>query len=226
MIKKIISSIPIEIVAVLLIIAVPVLGVTVFSEKVSKNFTNRLAQSSPSPSLVENPSPGTLSTPSPETLGLKLYSPLPSPTYTSGVNTIENPATYRILTLPELGNMNGANTELIIAVKSAYSIFLRTPNLIYLNPTEQINLFKSIAEAEIKKGLDEKKQELQNQIEWYEQNMPTSQPLLYYNYTPSNSAYQKCVDEKVAVINNNPYLSESNRLAQVEKAKQDCANQN
>lgn len=224
MIKKIISTIPIEVIAILLIIAVPAIGVTVLSNKVSKNFTNNVAQSSSTPSPVENPPLSTAPTSSPETLGLKLYSP--PPTYTSEVNTIESPTTYRILTLPELGNMNGANSELIVAVQSAYSIFLRTPNLIYLNPSEQINLFKSIAEAEIKRGLDEKKQELQNQIEWYEQNTPTYQPLQYYNNTPSNSEYQKCVDEKVAVINNNPYLSESNRLAQVEKAKQDCANQN
>ena len=222
--KKIISFIPIEIVAVLLIIAVPVIGVTVLSNKVSKNFTNP-AQSSPNPPPVENPSLSTLPTPSPETLGLKLYPPLPSPTSTSGVKTIENPVTYRILTLPELVNMNGANSEGIIAAQSAYNIFLQTPNLIYLTPAEQINLFKPILEAEIQKGLDKRKQELQNQIEWYEQNMPTSQPLQYYNNTPSNSAYQKCVDEKVASINNNPYLSESIRLSRIEKAKQDCANQ-
>ena len=38
MINKIISFIPIEIVAVLLIIAVPAIGITVLSNKVSKNF--------------------------------------------------------------------------------------------------------------------------------------------------------------------------------------------
>lgn len=223
--KKIITFVPIEIVVLLLIIAIPAIGLTVLSNKVSKNFT-KTTQSSPSSTPVANPTASTSFTPSPEILGLKLYSPLPSPTYTSEANTIENPVTYRILTLTELVNMNGANSEAIIAAQSAYNIFLQTPNLIYLTPVEQINLFKPILEAEIKKSLDKRKQELQSQIEWYEQNTPPSQPFQYYDNTPSNSAYQECVDEKVVVINNNPYLSESSRLAQIEKAKQDCANQN
>lgn len=225
MIRKIISSIPVEIVVILLIIAVPAIGVTVLSNKVSKNFTNQVAQSSPTPSPVESVSPSSesitsslLKSPKTRVLGESTDNSNTSPIVTT-------PRTYRILSLQELGNMNGANSETIKAAQSAYNIFLQTPNLIFLSPDEQIRLFTTIVTAEIQKAIDEEKKQLQAELDWYNQQLynmqQSSTPT--QNYIQSN--YQPCLDQKVASINNNPYLSESMRLSRIEKAKQDCANQ-
>lgn len=229
MVKKIISFIPIEIIAVLLIIAVPAIGVTVLSNKVSKNLTNHVAQSLPNPSPTVSPSPSPnadlksitgslLKSPNPNVLGEDTTNINPSP-------VIVTQQTYRILSLSELANMNGVNAQLTAAMYDAYNTFLKTPNLQYLTPAQQQEIFNPIASAAVQRLVDQQKAQLQQQLsdinqELYSLPQPSSQ-----SNNQSSTNYQTCLNNKITVINNNPYLSESSRQLQIAKAQQDCANQ-
>ena len=230
LIKKFISSIPIEIVAILLIIAIPAIGVTVLSSKVSKNFTNYVSKASPSPLTAGSPSPSPIAdlesissslskNTSPSVLGEDNDNLDPSP-------VVVGNQTYRILSLSELVNTNGANTQALAAAYEAYNTFLQTPNLQFMTPAQQQQIFTPILTAAIQKSLDQQKAQLQQQIDTINQQLYSNPPTSSQYYSQSSQAYQSCLNNKVASINNNPYLSESIRLSRIEKAKQDCANQN
>lgn len=142
-------------------------------------------------------------------------------------NPIKYPPTYRTLALYELGTLPTNNQPLMDTIQSAYSEFLQTPNLSYLTPDQQRQLFERIATNYIKRLVDQQtiaaqQQLIQKQQELDQLNsiaMPTS------NGNSTNNNYQTCLDNKVASINKNPYLSESSRLGQIERAKYDCASQ-
>ena len=111
-------------------------------------------------------------------------------------------------------------------IQDAYNnVFLQTPNLIYLTPEQQIQLFERIvtpyiqnlANQVVQQQLIEKQQELIRKQQELDQLNSISIPA-------NNSAYQECLNKKVTSINSNPYLSESGRLSQIERAKYDCAN--
>lgn len=229
MIKKIISFLPIEIVAILLIISIPAVGITVFSNKVSKSFENRTAQSSPTPSITESSSPSTdaeldsttnnlLKSPNAEVLGENATNFNPPPvTGTSPTN--------QILSLSELAILPTNNDPLMRAIQNAYSEFLQTPNLIYLTSQQQRQLYEQIAKRHIQNLVDQQKAQLQQQLNDVNQKLyslpqPSSQP-----YIQDNTSYQTCLNSKSASIKNNPYLSQSAMQLQIEKAQQDCANQ-
>ena len=232
LIKKFISSIPIEIVAILLIIAIPAIGVTVLSNKISKNFTNYVSKASPSPSLAEIPSPSPIAdlksisnslSKSPSVLGESTDNSSP---------IVVGTQTYSTLSLSELVNMNGANNQAIAAVYDAYNTFLQTPNLQYMTPPQQQQIFTPILTAAIQKSLDLQKAKLQQQIDAMNQQLNAIDQQQYSNppsstqyYNQPSGNYQNCLNDKVASINSNPFLSESIRLSRIEKAKQDCANQ-
>ena len=166
-------------------------------------------------------------TPSPKLLdAVKEVVPLqpnPSPSQEAHVQA-PHIQTYRILSLSELVNLNGANSDALSSAYSAYNIFLQTSDLIYLSPTEQQQVFVPILEGEINKSLNQQKTQLQYQIDTMEQainNLNNSQQSV--NNTQVSEAYQSCVVSKIEVINNNPFLSESSRQAQVSSAYQECS---
>lgn len=175
---------------------------------------------------VDTPSPSPEATPTPKTstAPVVIYKePSPVPTTTpaiSAVNVVsptpQSPTTYRTLTLPELVNMNGANNEAISAAYSAYNTFLQTPNLQYMDFSQQRAVFTPLLTAAIQKSLDQYKSQLQAEIDALDQQTQEINQI--------NAVYEECVNNKIATINNNPYLSESARLSQIEKAKQECAN--
>lgn len=145
--------------------------------------------------------------------------------YTAPQNPIQYPQTYRTLTLAELGTLPTNNQPLMDTIQSAYNEFLRTPNLSYLTPQQQSQLFERMVTTYIQRlvdqQIDQQKMDLQEKI------IQKQQELNQLNSIPipsSNNAYQTCLDNKIATINSNPYLSESSRLSQIERAKYDCAN--
>lgn len=176
---------------------------------------------SPSPSASPTLAPSVTSKPKQPIFVQKEIEPIPTiiPS-TIQKNPIQYPPTYRTLTLTELVNLNGANSTAITAAQNAYNIFVRTSNLIYMSPAEQSNLYKPILEAEINRLLDEEKKRLQSQSDWYDQQTSILQQQEQQNQ--ANNAAQECLDNKLASINNNPYLSASSKQAQVNKAYQDC----
>lgn len=142
-----------------------------------------------------------------------IYTPPPTIYVTA---TPQSPATYRILSLSELANMNGANSQTISDAYTAYNTFLQTSNLQYKTYEQQRELFTSLITVQIQKSLDQQKALLQQQIDAMSQQTQ--------NYNQIYEEYQECLNNKITVINSNPFLSESTRLSRIEKAKQDCAN--
>jgi len=111
------------------------------------------------------------------------------------------------------------------AVQNAYSEFLQTPNLIHLTSQQQSQLYEGIAKRHIKILIDQQKAQLQQQLNDINQKLYSLPQPSSQSNSQSSANYQTCLNNKIATINNNPYISESTRLLQIEKAKQDCANQ-
>lgn len=171
---------------------------------------------SPSPSITPAPAPKVKTkleiTPALEPAPV----PEPVPALTPQPPQVQSPQIYRILTLSELVNMNGANSQLVSAAYEAYNQFIQIPNLQYKTPAQQQEIFVPLVTALIEKIVDQQKTEVQNKIDALNQEMQ--------DYNNTVEKYNSCLNNKVSSINSNPYLSESIRLARIEKAKRDCAN--
>ena len=171
------------------------------------------------PTPTQEPSPTLTPTLTPKPT-LRPIVPTKAPTPTPIVIIIENTPiptkiTYRILSLSELANLNGANSEVLAAAYEAYNTFLQTPNLQDMDFNQQREIFNPIATAAIQKLVDKQKAEIEGKIN------ALGQQTQYYNQI--NERYEECLNQKIATINSNPYLSESSRLSQIERAKQECA---
>lgn len=188
---------------------------------------NQLPLTSPSPKADVSPSPSANLGPitnslskSPKVNGLGEDNSNLSPS-----PIVISTQTYRTLSLSELVNTIGANGEALAAAYSAYNTFLQTPNLEYMTPAQQQEIFMPLLTASIQKSVGDQAL-LQTQINSLNQQLYSNPPIQSQAYNQPSVAYQTCVNNKTASINNNPWLSESQRLGQIERAKQDCANQN
>jgi len=147
---------------------------------------------------------------------------LPTNTPTPTVAVIQ---TYSILSLSQLVNMNGANSQSVSAAYDAYNTFLRTPNLAYMTPAQQQALFAPILTAAVQNVVNQQKAQLQEQLNTVNQQYSSPTPTLTQNSNQTPNVLQTCINNKIATINSNPYLSESSREAEVANAPQACANQ-
>lgn len=143
--------------------------------------------------------------------------------------TIMTIQTYSILSLVQLVNMNGATAPAILAAQSAYNIFLQTPNLQYMTPSQQQQLFTPLLTTALQNSINQQKAQLQSELQ-QEQTViyqPTPQPTQStQNNNQMSQAIQACVNNKTASINSNPYLSESSRQAELANVYQTCVSQN
>lgn len=135
---------------------------------------------------------------------------------------------YRILSLSELVNMNGAEAAAITAAQAAYNQFLQIANLQYMSPTQQQQIFTPLLTSAIQNSLNQQKEQLLNAIQQRQMEIDrlNQQAQQTQNNNQSAQNIQICFDNKATSINKNPYLSEGNRQAQLNKAYQDCVNQN
>lgn len=78
-VKRLISHLPYELIVILVIVGFAAAGVTVASNKISKNLTANVGQKSPSPSPIETPSPSP--TPTPSTKPISQSGAVPAVTY-------------------------------------------------------------------------------------------------------------------------------------------------
>ena len=184
---------------------------------------------SSSATISESPSPSASATPKfvPQVKAkvettTPVFLPTPTPVVIPTAAPTSMVQIYNILSLPELVNMNGANALSVGAAQSAYNTFLQTPNLQYMTPVQQHNLFGPMLDSAVKSAilnsLNQQKDQLDKEIQ-QKLNQSNSLPI-----PSSNNSYQTCLNNKVASINDNPFLSESSRLGQIERAKYDCAN--
>jgi len=135
--------------------------------------------------------------------------------------------TYSILSLAQLVNMNGASALSIAAAQSAYNLFLQTPKLQFMSPTQQQQIFAPLLNTAIQSSI---KAQLQNTLQQKQAELDTlnqqAQPTqASQNNSQSSQALQVCINNRIATINSNPFLSESSRQAQVANASQYCINQ-
>lgn len=149
---------------------------------------------------------------------------------TQAVDNTNNRQTYLILALSQLTNMNGANSQAVSAAYDAYNTFLQTPNLEYMTPAQQQNIFTPILTSVIQKLANQRLDQLhqqENSLQQQLNSLPTVTPAQYYQPSQSTqtSSMQTCINNKIATINNNPFLNESQREAEVANAPQACANQ-
>lgn len=214
---------------------------------VTSTFTGQKTpvQPTPSPSPIVEQAEATPSasitpktTSKPKVVSVPTATPIftPTPTLTPSSNSVvefipqqtipTSQPTYRILTLSELGTLPTNNPPLMATIQDAYNnVFLQTPNLVYLTPEQQIQLFLGIVTPYIQNLANQVAQ--QQLIDKQQELIQKQQELNQLNSIPipsSNNAYQECLNKKITSINSNPYLSESGRLGQIERAKYDCAN--
>jgi len=124
--------------------------------------------------------------------------------------------------------MSGAEPAAVAAAQVAYNQFLQTPNLPYMAPSQQQQVFTPLLNTAIQNSLNQQKEQLQNAIQQRQAEIDrlNQQAQQTQNNNQSAQNIQTCYENKVTSINKNPYLSESNRQAQLAKAYQDCVSQN
>lgn len=173
-------QIPLLLVIIASVFATSGVGYVIYN-RATISHTTKIDFSSPTPTPSLTPTPEVLGTSTPEITKRPVPTPniTPDPTSTPVTNQVVTP-TYSIIPLGDISSYSSGHQT---ALNNAYSEFLRTPNLKYMNYQRQNDLLNSIIEkyiAQYKRELDQEIQQTKDNIEYLKSQLaspiPTSTP--------------------------------------------------
>lgn len=139
-------------------------------------------------------------------------------------NKTQTPQTYPILSLNELATNYDQIKQYAYAI---YDEFIKTPNLQYLTPDQQKDLFQQKSELYFKQLADQKLAALKEELNRKNEELnrldaiptPNSQLAVYVNQEVEAALAN--LKEEFNSVNSNPFISESTRKGSIDRAYQD-----